>query len=422
VDAAVLAAIALGILLFGAVSARAERSVVTPPMAFTAFGLLLASTGVAPLEADHAAIELLAELTLALVLFVDASRIELRLLRREGGLPLRMLVAGMPLTIAAGAVVAMALFPALGPAPAFLLAAILAPTDAALGQAVVASPEVPVRIRQALNVESGLNDGIALPVVLVLASFASARGAEQPLGQWAAFAAAQVGIAPFFGAAVGWFGARALSRAASAGWVTAPFERLTVIGLALLAFAGAEQIGTNGFIAAFCAGVATGNGARDICTCLWEFGEAEGQLLTLLVFFTFGAVMVPAALPHLDAPALAFALLALTALRMLPVALSLAGTGLRPVSAAFLGWFGPRGLASILFAILIVERGDVPQAARIESVVVLTVLLSVLLHGASAHLGAVAYARRLETLRRPEREHEAVSEMPLRAGRPLTPR
>jgi NhaP-type Na+/H+ or K+/H+ antiporter len=394
-----LAALAAAILAFGAISRRAERSIVTPPMFFVALGFALGEHGLGWFDSSirSGVIHGLAELTLVLVLFTDAARIDVSCLRREGNLPARLLV------------------PEFGVFEALLLAAILAPTDAALGQAVVSSPLVPVRIRQSLNVESGLNDGIALPVVLVFASIAGAVEGGGDTSYWIRFAVLQVVLGPVVGAAVGYLGGQLVERATRAGWINDAFERLSVLGLAGLAFAGAELVGGNGFIAAFVAGLALGNTARRVCDCLYAFGEAEGQLLTLLVFLIFGGAMLPEALPHADGRALVYAALSLTLIRVLPVALSLLGAGLRTASLAFLGWFGPRGLASILFALVVVEPGRIAIGPSLEAIVVLTVLLSTLLHGMTAYPLARRYGALVAGA--PERaaaERERVSEHPVR--------
>jgi NhaP-type Na+/H+ or K+/H+ antiporter len=392
-DVPSLLTVALVILLFGAVSRRAERWPLTPPMFFIAAGCLISEHGLGLLDMDvtGGVVHALAELTLVIVLFTDASRIDLACLRREGSLPMRLLGVGMPLALLAGTVVGLALLPGIGWLEAALLAAILAPTDAALGQAVVSNPLVPVRIRQTLNVESGLNDGIALPVVLVLASVAGATEGEHDAGHWLRFAALAVTLGPLVGAAVGWAGGRWLERGVASGWINGPFERLSSLGLALLAFAAAELVGGNGFIAAFVAGLTLGNVGRTVCETLYTFSETEGQLLTLLVFLVFGAVMVPEGIAQLSPATLVYVLFSLTLVRMLPVALSLIGSGLRAPSVAFLGWFGPRGLASILFALLVVEEGRLASGPLLEGVVVLTVLFSAVLHGASAYPLASRY-------------------------------
>ncbi len=386
----------------------------TPPLFFVAVGFALGEGGLGvDLGIMSGGIHLLAELTLVLVLFTDAARIRLACLRQEESLPARLLGIGMPLTVAAGAAAAILLFPQLGVWGALLLAAILAPTDAALGQAVVSNPLVPLRIRQSLNVESGLNDGIAVPLVLLFA-FASASP-EQGIdaGRWLGFALRALTLGPLVGVAVGVLGGRLVDRGIERGWINEPFERLSVLGLAALAFAGAELVGGNGFIAAFVAGLSLGNSTRGVCARLYDFGEAEGQLLGLLVFVAFGAVLVPAALMHATPAALLYAVASLTVVRMLPVALSLLGSGLRPVSVGFVGWFGPRGLASIVFVLLVVEGGQIPGAEILETIVVLTVLLSTALHGMTAYPLARRYGA-LVGVRGEAPEHAEAMELPVR--------
>ena len=413
-----LAVLALALLGYGLISRRAERSPLTPPVAFVTLGVVLGAGGLGWMEVqvDAAILHNLAELTLILVLFSDAARIDLRCLRREQSLPARLLLIGMPLTIALGALAALLVLPSFAFFEALLLAAILAPTDAALGQAVVSSPLVPTRIRQTLNVESGLNDGIALPLVLLLASFAGAApGDNADAVGWLEFAALQVSLGPLVGVAIAWLGGKALARAHAQGQVNAAFERLAALALALLAFGGAELVGGNGFIAAFMAGLTLGNSARDTCEALYEFGEAEGQLLTLLVFLAFGATLVPHALPHLDWRVCLYALLSLTLVRALPVALSLLGAGLQPGSLLFLGWFGPRGLASILFMLLVVEEHMLPHGMLLEATVITSVLASTFAHGFSAYPFARLYNAYLARHKDGEMsEHAPAMELPVR--------
>ncbi len=405
--------IALGILGFGLISRRVQTSVLTPPIVFVALGLVV--SGILDLDVGESLVHTLAELTLVLVLFTDASRIDLKLLRRQHDLPVRLLALGMPLTVILGTLAAVWLFPEFTLWEAALLAAVLAPTDAALGQAVVSSPKVPVRIRQALNVESGLNDGIALPLVLVLMSTcASAVAGQGGASYWLQFAALQVTLGPLVGIAVGWVGGQLVEWGTRSRWMNHTFQHLSALGLALLAYAGAELIGGNGFIAAFVAGLTLGNTAKSICTRLVEFAEAEGQLLTLLVFLTFGATMVPGVFAHLSWQAVLYGVLSLTVLRMLPVAMSLLGVGLRGSTVLFLGWFGPRGIASILFGLLVVGRSVLVHREEIFLVVVVTVLFSVVAHGVTSYPGSVWYSRHAEGLHEHAEEHKDVAEMPVR--------
>jgi len=290
---------------------------------------------------------------------------------------------------------------------------VLAPTDAGLGQAVVSGAKGPVRIRQTLNVESGLNDGIALPVVLVFLSACSS--AHPDLGgteYWVRFAASQLTFGPLAGILVGWLGGKAVARATEAGWMNHAFQHLSALGLALLAFAGAELLHGNGFIAAFVAGMVLGKTVSEsVCECLYDFAEAEGQLLALLVFLTFGAFLLPHEVQHVQWQYVVYGLLSLTIVRMLPTALSLVGAGLKWPTLAFLGWFGPRGIASILFGLLVIDASGLAHQDEIFATVLVTVLLSVVLHGVTANVGAGWYSRHAEAIDRDDPVHQEVPEM-----------
>ena len=409
----VLVLVALCILVFGVLSRRAESSILTPPIFFVAVGFSVAWFGGTHLEAPEHMVHTLAEITLVLVLFTDASRIRLASLRKSHALPVRLLLVGLPLTIGLGTLAATGLFPHFTIWEAALLASILAPTDAALGQAVVSSPKVPIRIRQALNVESGLNDGIALPLVLVfLSTCSSALPGLGGTEYWLRFAAMQVTLGPLVGVLVGYFGAKIIVAADRREWMNETFQHLSSLGLALLAFAAAEMVHGNGFIAAFVAGLALGNTMpKSLRRGLYEFAEAEGQLLTLLVFLVFGATMVPS-LVGLGWQPWIYGVLSLTVIRMVPVALSLIGAGVRKETVLFIGWFGPRGIASILFGLLVVNASQLVERELIFATVVATVLMSVVAHGITAFPGAGWYSRRLEALDHEDMaEHQPVPEM-----------
>ncbi len=372
-------------LCFGLLSKRIDGSMLTPPMIFVGAGLLLSAPvfGAVDFQIGDSLLHLLLEATLVLVLFSDAARIDLRILKKDHTVPRRMLLAGMPLTILLGWGVAYFLPLGLTICEAALLAAILTPTDAALGQAVVSSKAVPVRIRQSLNVESGLNDGIALPLILLLASIASAIATENTR-DWVQFAALQLSFGPLTGVVVGYCGARFINYADSRGWVSEAGQGIIALVLAGLGYLIAEALHGNGFIAAFVAGLVFGNSLKRTCHYLFEFVETEGQLLTLSAFFIFGALLLPDALTAFNPWHWVFALTSLTLLRMLPVAVSLAGLKLKAPTKLFLGWFGPRGLASLLFMLLVLSETVLQHAETITSVVFIAVLLSVFLHGLSA--------------------------------------
>jgi len=398
-DPSVIAIVGGGFLAYSLVSGRLAGTPLTAPLAFVLFGLVIGSgvLGLVALPVQHGFVHVLAEVTLIIVLFSDAARIDLKRLIKDHGLPLRLLLIGMPLTVLLGTLAALQLLPQLALWEAALLAAILAPTDAALGQAVVSDKSVPLRIRQALNVESGLNDGIALPAVLIFASLASAGnvGESEVRGaaEWVQFGLLQVTLGPLTGILCGYLGGRAIDAAAEKRWIIEAFEGPAVIALALLAFVIAETIGGNGFIAAFAGGLVFGASVLHRCHFLFEFMEGEGQFVTLLTFLIFGATMVPEAWSDLDWRLLLFAALSLTLIRMIPAAFALLGTGLSLNSLLFIGWFGPRGLASILFALLILEEHLVDEGGVLLQATVVTVGLSVLLHGLTAAPLAKLYGR-----------------------------
>ncbi|MDT0618610.1 sodium:proton antiporter [Salinisphaera sp. P385] len=404
-----IALILLGVIAFAALSRRLETSMVTLPMVFAAFGWLIGQGGaeLVPMHAEHEIIHTIAEITLILVLFADASRVDLRALRSHYAIPARMLLVGMPLTILLGTLLAHWVTPDASWAVALLVAAILTPTDAALGQTVVTSPAIPPRLRQGINVESGLNDGLALPVVMI-AAIISAQGTgtvvEGVPDNVVVFALMQVVLGPLAGVVIGYLFARMLDAAINARFITTPFQGIYFLATAFLAFVAAELAGGNGLIAAFVGGLVFGHTLRSSTTFISEFMEGEGQLLTMFTFLIFGAVMVPLGIEHVTWKTVVLAIAYLSVIRVLPVWLSLAGSGLSSYEKIFLGWFGPRGLASILFALLILERFAIPGGDEILSCVVLTVMLSIVLHGVSANPMAGRFAQRTG-LARPSSEN-----------------
>jgi len=384
--------------VFGLFSKLAERSPVTGPMVFVAVGILAGPLGLDWLEVSINAelVRVLAEITLVLILFIDASLIDLPALIRTRGIPLRLLLIGLPLTMGLGILLALPLFPGQSLWLLALMALILSPTDAALGQAVVKSQSVPERIRQAINVESGLNDGIALPPILLCVAVLAGDPARQlGSGFWSNFLFTQLIYGPVMGAAVGWLGGLLVDWAARRGWMNDTFQRLASAALAMLAYAAAEEIHGNGFIAAYFAGLLLGVRSHAVRERLQEFGEAEGQQLALFIFLLFGLILVPAALPHWDSRAWIYAVLSLTVIRMLPVALGLVGSGLDRPSVGFIGWFGPRGIASILYLIMVVGKLGTQKLKYVLAVIVLTVLLSVFAHGVTAVPLSGVYGRYL---------------------------
>ncbi len=403
------------LLAYSLASRRLERLSVSAPMVFVAAGIALG-----PDVLDLTSIELtsetgllVAEAALVVVLFADASRIDLGALRENEGLPARLLGIGMPLTIALGAAAAALLLTEVEFWEAAMIATVLAPTDAALGQAVVSSKVVPQRIRQGLNVESGLNDGLSIPFLFLFTGLALSE-ARVDAGGWLAFAAEQIGLGAAVGVAIGLGGGWLVDRSNRARWITPTFQQLSLLGLALAAWAAADQLGGNGFIAAFCAGLAAGRVAKAHCATILDFTDDEGQLLNLAVFYIFGV----SAIGFLDAASweiVVFALLSLTVVRMLPVAIALAGSRLRPVSVAFVGWFGPRGLASIILALVVLEEEpDLPAIPVLFAAMTVTVLASVFAHGLSARPLTRAYGAAMASAGEDEAEMLPALELPVR--------
>lgn len=391
---AILALTALLFLLFGAFSTRFERGTFTAPMFCVLVGLAAGPLGLGVVEVklDNEVLTIIAEVALAVILFTDASGITLSRLRQASSLPARLLGIGLPLTILLGMLAAIPFFPDIPLIWLAVIACILAPTDAALGVAIVQSPLVPQRVRDTLNVESGLNDGIALPPVLALLVLAGVQGGTAAGTQgWLLAMVQELALGALVGAAIGQLGGRLLDAAWRRGWMKETFARLVSPGLTILAFSSANLMNLNGFVAAYLAGLLLGVRDEEFREKLRAFGEADGAQFSLFVFLLFGLSFLPVAIPHWNAPILVYALLSLTLVRMLPVALSLAGAGLDSVTIAFIGWSGPRGIASVLYLTLVLDRFGIQGHETIFAVIVLTVFLSISLHGMSAAPLARAY-------------------------------
>lgn len=390
-DLAIVAALIFG---WGTLSARLERFDVTAPIIFVLAGLLLthgplAVLGVAP---SNELIKELAEFTLALVLFSDASRVGLHELRVDAGLYVRLLGVALPLTIGLGTVLALALA-GTNIWLALLVGAALAPTDAALGAGMIASPVVPARIRRLINVESGLNDGIATPFVSVALAGAATGG--EIAGHGPGAAAAELAVGVLVGVAAGGGGGLLVNAARKRGWAAEGFAGSAVLALAVCAYASAVAVHGNGFIAAFVGGLAFGTTGGRRGEPLVPFVEETGALVSLLVWLAFGAVALVPAMKTLTWPMVLYAILSLTVVRMVPVAVALVGTRLGWATVSLVAWFGPRGLASVVFALLALEELGSPTAGRAVAVITITVLLSVVLHGVTAEPLAARYARLL---------------------------
>ena len=410
-----IAILAVLIVLYAALAAKLGRWSITMPIVFVAVGFLLGPSGanLLVISPQTETVKGLTEITLALLLFADASTLKLEQVRDDAALSGRLLTIGLLLTIAAGAVVALILHPQEGLAFACLLGAILAPTDAALGLPIFNNPRVPVRIRRALNIESGLNDGIATPFVLLFLAYAAATEG-QASGAWLSTAVIEIVLAVLAGAAIGAVGGWLLAQTTRRGWTSGGAEQLGILGLALAAYFGSVAIGGNGFIAAFTGGIVFRAVSHSRFIEPTEFTETFGTFLSLLVWVIFGALLVSAVLANLtDWRPILYAILSLTVIRMAPVALALRGVGLRRDTVSLMGWFGPRGLASVVFTLMALERFQ--EASRpVDTLIAAatwTILLSVVAHGLSAMPLSAWYARRLAAATEPPVELAGMSEL-----------
>jgi NhaP-type Na+/H+ or K+/H+ antiporter len=395
-ELAIVAATVLGV---AAVSRRLTGTSVTPAMVFVLVGVL-----VGPLVIDEVTaaptgegVKTLAEATLAVVLFADASRIKPRVLRREYGVPLRLLGIGLPLTIAMGAVLAAVIFNQLNVTEAIVVAILLAPTDAALGEAVVTEPRLPSRIRQGLNVESGLNDGICVPLLLIALAAAEVEDKAATSGHAIRVVVEQIGYGILGGVAAGLAAAAVVAIAYRRNLISGSWFQVIPVAGASLAYGIAAALGGSGFIAAFVAGASFGALVSRESEQASRLNEELGALLGGVTLLIFGAVLLGPALEHVSWQIALYAVLSLTLIRMLPVAVAMIRSGAGMPTVGFLGWFGPRGLASIVFAVIVVEEAHLAGAETILTTTYVTIGLSVVAHGITAAPLARHYARWYES-------------------------
>tara|TARA_R100000027_G_scaffold67263_1_gene65305 strand:+ start:30913 stop:32100 length:1188 start_codon:yes stop_codon:yes gene_type:complete len=378
----------VGLFGFSLLSRKVDGSYITAPMLFTGVGLVVAFCLDEPVSADRGIKPFLhiAEIALVLLLFCDASKVDLSLLRKEKSLPLRLLGPGMLATIALGTVVCVLLFPSLSWWEAALVATILAPTDAGLGQVIVNSPKVPERIREALDVEAGLNDGLSVPFLLFFIAIATTLDGENSTSL-PVLMGEQIGYGVLIGIAIGSVGGVLLNLADKRGAMDKSHRPLAVVALPIFSYLIAHPVGGSPFIAAYITGLAAQKAFPGIHKGSTTFTDEWGESLSFAVFFLFG---IFAASPGtgISWTPLLYGILSLTAIRMIPVYFSLSGTGLPAKEKAFIGWFGPRGLASIVLGLVYLEaEADLPGESIITAIVISTVILSIFLHGLSARPG-----------------------------------
>ncbi|MBW3732029.1 cation:proton antiporter [Aeromonas dhakensis] len=384
-----LAVIAAFLLIYSLIAGRFESRLINGPLLFLLMGWLLGPGGIEllSLSIDSDGIKLLAELTLVIVLFSDAANTNWQVLLANRSQPIRLLLIGLPLTLLAGTLFGRWVYPDLPLLELAILSTILAPTDAALGKAVVSNPAVPAPIREGLNQESGLNDGICVPVLLLLLALIAPTEQHSGTGLLAiTLLLEEIGI----GLLVAWglttFTLRLLKTSYLNGWQLPLWRQLTMPGLALLCFALAQTLGGSGFIAAFVGGLLMGRKLGEHKHAYLDSCEGYGDLLSVVIWMVFGATLMPMLAELLHWQYWLYAAASLTLLRMVPVWLSLLGTGLKLELKLFIGWFGPRGLASIVFAVMVLQNEPALLGQRpIIATVLCTIILSVILHGLTAN-------------------------------------
>jgi NhaP-type Na+/H+ or K+/H+ antiporter len=393
-----LAVLAIFVFLYSAVAGGIERSRISGPMIFTVVGLIIGPLGLGWLQPDldNDGLRMLADITLALVLFIDAANADLSVVKSGVRIPQRMLIFGLPLTILLGFGVGLILFDQLSVFAVAILATMLAATDAALGKAVITNKAVPARIREGLNIESGLNDGICVPILFLFIALALDTDTG---GSSVAFAmklvAQEVGIGLLVGLGMAAIGAKILKSCYRRGWITEIWMQLPVVALALGSFAVAQSLHGSGYVAAFAGGLLFGSYSTSKHHQLILAAEGTGETLALVTWVVFGSAVLGQSLGYFSWEVVMYAVLSLTVVRMLPMFVALTGTGESTTSKLFLGWFGPRGLASIVFVIIVLNRG-VEGGEFLAITVVLTVALSIIAHGFTANPLARVLGPRME--------------------------
>jgi NhaP-type Na+/H+ or K+/H+ antiporter len=381
------AMLAVFLLIYSAIAGRIERSLISGPIVFTAAGFILGADalGILRIHIDGEGLRLLAELTLAMVLFTDAANSDFTIVKRNLGLPERLLLVGLPMTIVLGFLVTAVVFPRLEILEMALLAVMLAPTDAALGKPVVTNLTVPAAMREALNLESGLNDGICVPIVVLLLGLAVGTQIEGgTVAHVARIVIEAIGIGLIVGLALTWLTTVMLRFAERRGWISEHWVEIPIVALAAACFAAAQALGGSGFIACFVGGLLlSGLGARHKRELL-RGAEHMGEALALVTWVIFGGIVVARLIERFTWSALLYAILSLTVIRMLPVFLCLIGTKTSVADKLFIGWFGPRGLATIVFSVLVLDE-KLPGNDTIMLAAGWTVLLSVIAHGVTAN-------------------------------------
>lgn len=383
------------LLTFGILSRLLQNKFISPPLLFSLIGLIMGPLGLDLVHIDFNldAYRVTAELTLVLFLFIEAAQMDMRFILKDTSLSTRLLFLSLPLKLVLTTYLAVLYFPTFSLWQAAVVATALTSVDISLIQSVITNPNIPARIRQGLMVEGGLNDGIILPCLLLALALASSTQQAVGVMDWVEYISFEIMLGPFIGIGLGYFSGRLIRFASKRRYINDLFKGISVVGVAVMTYSITEMMNGNGFIATFAAGLTLGNTARDICHKLYEFGEAEGEVLRLITFFIFGAMMLPMTLHNVTVEVLMFALLTLTFVQIIPIIISLAWTGLSIRSKVFIGSFSPRGLPSILFGLLIIHASGVHKSEELFSIILITVFLSLCLHAVRVKFGMSWYEK-----------------------------
>ncbi len=385
--------VAVVLLVTALASGLVERAPLSFPIIFLGLGFLFGKGGLGliVLDAHSPALEAVALISLSLVLFLDAVNLQIDELRADWYVPVLTLGPGTLLVIVGVAGVAYLLI-GTTPLQSLLLGAILASTDPAVLRDVIRDERIPRAVRRALSVEAGMNDIVVLPIVLILIALLNAEGGS--LRDWALFLFRILVLSPLVGLTVGGVGAYLMGKTDAYFKIRREYQALYGIGLVLAAFAAGQLVDGDGFLASFFAGLAITLFNVSLCDCFMEYGEVTAEMLMMLAFVLFGAVLsgllgtIPLLLP------LALAIIALFLIRPLSLGVVLLRAKMSPLARAYIGWFGPRGLNSLLLALLAVQA-HVPGAEYLLAVTGVVVVVSVVAHGVSTTPLSAWYGRRV---------------------------
>ena len=382
------------VIVSGLVAGLVDRGPISFPIIFLGLGLGLGAAGVLEVDVHDPLLEAVAALTLALVLFLDAFNLEGGGSRKDWLVPALVLGPGTAIVIGVVAGAGVLLLD-LSPISALLLGAVLSSTDAVVLRDVVRDDRVPRPVRRILSVEAGTNDIIVLPLLLGLMAIAGGDAAGGA-GDWALFGVRIFILGPAVGAAVGAIGAWLMTRADARYSVRREYQALYGVGLVLSSYAAAVALGGDGFLAAFFAGLAITALDQTLCDCFLEFGDAAAEMSMLLAFVLFGALLSSelSSVPLLSGLALAAVVILIARPLAIGLVLSLRRAALSRAARAFIAWFGPRGLNSLLFALL-VATADVPGGDFLLAVTGLVVVASVVVHGSTATPLSAWYGRKV---------------------------